>query len=362
MSRIGNQINQILRNSGMSVQNQELVDSFRGINIQGRNANVPLNRENHGFTFFTRPALNLSDDNILPSRVLSSLMTTNMNSTPAAVRALLDYQLSIRQNYHCPIIDQYSPFIPFLTNNLTSLTGWRDYTNLTSSTAPGIYRETIEMVDDTPFDYEAYDITANFRNIKDDPISFLFYIWCVYAASVKVGDLMPYPEFAMLREIDYNTRIWRLVTDVSRQRVTRIIHTGASFPTNSPIGNIMNFSNDGSETPFTTIEDQISINFRSMGTRYHDYLSVLEFNWLVKQFNRYMRDDLRTGNMHKLDPVEIHFFNRGHLTYPLINDDMGLEWWVSKSTYEAFVAAVLNDTDRGSTLSEARDTVANLIR
>lgn len=355
MAKIDDQLNQILQNGGMSIKNHSLVDSYRSFNILGRNSNIPVNRENHGFTFFTRPALNLSDKNILNDRGLSMLMSEGSDSISRAIRCMLDYQLSARQDLHSDVIDQYNPFMPILSNNLISMTGWRDYTTQTTSTPSGLYRESMSLVDDTPYDYEEYDLTLNWRNITGDPITSIAYYWTRYAKLLKVGDIMSYPDFIMLNELDYNTRIYRIVTDVSRRKVLRIIACGAAFPINAPIGDIMNFTGDGNETPFTTAENQISINFRCTGTLYQDWKLVYDFNWLVQTFNRNMRDDYRSNNMVKLRPEEIPLFSRSVKTYPLIDiATMDLDWYVYKESYQAMIEFLVNGAKTSRSIQEAQ--------
>lgn len=355
MAKIDDQINQILQNNGMSIKNHSLVDSYRSLNIIGRNANIPVNRENHGYTFFTRPALNLSDANILNDRGLSMLMSEGSDSISRAIRCMLDYQLSARQDLHSDVIDQYNPFMPILSNNLISLTGWRDYTTQTTSTPSGIYRESMSLVDDTPYDYEEYDLTANFRNITGDPITSIAYIWTRYMKLLKIGAIMSYPDFIALNEMEYFTRIYRIVTDVSRQKVLRVVTSGASFPINAPIGDIMNFAGDGNETPFTTAENQIAINFRCTGTIYQDWKSIYDFNWLVQTFNRNMRDDYRSNNMVKLRPEELALFSRSIKVYPLIDvGTMDLNWFVYKETYQAMVEFLVNNAKTSSSIQDAQ--------
>lgn len=78
-------LNQIAQNIGFSPRDRGLTDSFYGLNIIGRGAPVPLNTENQGFTFFTKPDLNLSYDNLQVDRVMSNLLMENDNGIQRAV-------------------------------------------------------------------------------------------------------------------------------------------------------------------------------------------------------------------------------------------------------------------------------------
>lgn len=326
----------IARNNGQRPRDQAVAESFYGLNIIGRNAPISVNTENHGYTFFTRPAMNMTYDNLIADRVMSGLLLESPYSIQRMIRTYLDPMLLAGEKIECPGIDNYNPFIPLLSNNLISLSGWPDFTLNTQTSQPGLYRESYSYVDDVPYNYETFDLQGSFRNLQGDPISFMLLMWGWYQGLVFEGRIMPYPEHVMRNMIDYQTRIYRLVMDSSRTYVTRIGATGAAFPLTAPIGNIFNFEGDGSESPFTTANDQITVNFRCMGFTYYDPMLVFEFNWLVEHYNSRMKgtDQQRLQTMVKLKPSEKEFFN--YRAYPRINENtMELEWWVSASYYNA---------------------------
>jgi len=332
-------LNQIARNLGRSPRDQAISDAFYGLNIVGRNGPIPVNTENHGFTFFTRPLMNMSYDNLIIDRVMSNLLVEEPYSVQRMVRASLDPSL-LAQGITSPGIDNLSAFIPLLSNNLISLSGWPDFTLNTHTSQPGLYREAYSYVDDIPYHYETYDLQASFRNLPGDPISFMMLIWGWYMGLVYEGRLMPYPDMVLYNEIDYNTRIYRLIMDKSRRYVTRIGATGASFPMTAPIGNIFNFEGDGSETPFPTANDQIAVNFRCMGFTYYDHILIYEFNRVVEHFNVAMKDENRERYLVKLKPWEREYFN--YSAYPHINElTLELEWWVFREQYDAERANII---------------------
>jgi hypothetical protein len=336
-------LNQISQNMGQAPRDRRISESFYGLNIVGRNAPIALNTENHGYTFFTRPCMNLSYDNLAVDRLMSNLLMENPDSMQRMIRAYLD-PMAHRNDLKCPGVDPLNPFIPLLSNNLISLTGWEDFTLGTFTSTPGVYREAYSYVDDIPYSYGTYDLTGTFRNLTGDPITFMMLVWGWYQGLVYEGRLMPYPELVMLNEIDYNTRIYRLVMDSTRTYVTRIAATGASFPMTAPIGNAFNFTGDGSESPFQTANDQVSISFRCMGFTYYDHILIYEFNDLVEDFNPLMRADNRDRAMQELKPWEKEYFN--YRSYPRINPlNMKLEWWTSKADYEQAKAGVIRQSN-----------------
>lgn len=328
-------INQIVRNLGFSARDRTISNAFYGLNITGRNAPIPINTENHGFTFFTRPSMNMSYDNLVIDRVLSTMLSDNRRSVQRMARAYLDprHPDANFANFECPGIDNQNPFIPLLSNNLISLASWPDFTLNTTTSQPGLYRESYSYVDDVPYNYENFDLTATFRNLSGDPITYFMLMWGWYMGLAYEGRLMPYPDIVLRNEIDYQTRIYRLVMDKTRTYITRIGACGAAFPMTAPIGNIFNFEGDGSETPFQTANDQISINFRCMGFIYYDPILIHDFNTLVEMFNINMRPERRSQVMVKLRRRDWEYFN--YSAYPYINaETMELEWWVRADLYQ----------------------------
>lgn len=335
-------INQIIKNSGLSPRDRAVYDTFRGLNITGRNNAVPLNTENHGYTFFTRPYLNLSEDNCMVDRRLQMLLNPNPYSIERRVRAYLDpQQHKDRGNEWCPGVDPLNPFIPVLSNNLISLTGWEDFTLNLSTTTPGVYRDAMSYVDDVPYQFGTYDLQMTCRNIDGDPITWMMAMWEIYMGLNREGRIMPYPELLMLNEYDANTRIYRLVMDSTKTYVQRVAAPGAALPMNAPTGQGLNFTGDGSETPFQTVSDQLNFSFRCMGLTIYDYILIYEFNDIVQEFNPAMRDGSRGTATVKIKASERDWFN--FEAYPYINVEAHneLEWHVLKSEYDARVGGNL---------------------
>ncbi|AEH03515.1 virion structural protein [Pseudomonas phage PhiPA3] len=325
----------------MSPRDQSVDDSFKGLNITGRNNAIALNTENHGYTFFTRPLLNLSDQNCMVDRRLSQILNPNALSIERMVRAYLDPRAHKNGgDAWCGGVDPLNPFIPLLSNNLISLTGWEDFTINLATTTAGVYRDAMSYVDDVPYQYNTFDLQATFRNISGDPISWMFYIWLVYMGLNREGRILPYPDLLMRNEYDANTRIYRLVMDQTKTFVTRIAACGAALPMNSPTGQIMNYTGDGSETPFQVANDQLNFSFRCMGMTIYDHILIYEFNDLVETFNGLMRDGKRGRLTVKLQAHEKQWFN--FQAYPYINAaNMELEWHVPVEVYNARVGGNL---------------------
>lgn len=303
-------------------------DNFYGINHRQTPNAIQINKDYFGLAFFTRPRLNLSTENLRAVRQMTPLLTSNGDSIQRIIRCLLDKTLATR-GINSQFVDNQQAFIPILTNSLLSMSGWPDVTLPTMTSQDGVYKEAFSMADGVTANYSTYDIQASFRNMPGDPITSLFLNWIHYASNVFQGTMVPYPEFIVENEIDYMTRIYRLVLDSTKTYVKKIAACGAAFPQASPIGAAFNFSHD---KPINDSNDQISIPFRCIGAMYQDDILIYEFNKTTEQFNSLLEDKSRESHYVKvpIDALAI-FNNRG---YPRINTKTyELEWWVSKDEY-----------------------------
>ena len=309
-----------------------------GINHRQTSTAVPSNKDVYGLTFFVRPQLNMQIDNIRNARIFASLTTQNVLSIQNFVRCTLDPRLQVGYRFQtlsipkieCPMVDAMNPFISVLTNNLSTISGWPDVVAPTFTSTPGLYNEAFSMVDGITKNYETFDLDASFRNTKGDPILYLFYIWLHYSSMVHEGKLVPYLDMITENEIDYNTRIYRLVMDKNKEKVTKIAATGAAFPISVPTGSFFDYS---TEKPYNDQNKDISIRFKCMGVDYQDDILIKEFNDTVVIFNPAMEDGQRERTMMNVPRSMLTMFNnRG---YPRINPSNNvLEWWVDQSFYD----------------------------
>lgn len=309
-------------------------DNLFGINHVQTSSPIPINKDHHGFVFFTRPQLNMQSENIRNVRIFTPLLTQLPTSYQRTIRCLLDPRLQIGYAglpaYMCPFVDKEQAFFPVLTNHIKTISGWPDIEVPTYTNKEGQYKEGYSMVDGITKNFTTYDLTATFRNSRGNLILSLFSYWAHYMANVFEGLLMPYPDFIVDNMIDYNTRIYRIILDETKTKVQHIASTGASFPTAVSLGGIFDFDNT---KPYNESNAEFSIPFRCMGASYNDDINVYTFNRTVQIFNLSMRDQNRERDM-VLVPADISpiFKNR---VYPRINpSNYTLEWWVTKQLYE----------------------------
>src|SRR5690606_47572 len=176
-------ISQIAKNSGFASPDVRYSDLLWGIDITGRTSPLHQNTENHGYTFFTKPDMNLSYDNLQVDRVMSNLLMESPNGIQRAIRSILD-PTAHREGLTCDLIDERNPFITLLSNNLISISGWDELTLGTHTSEPGKYREVYSYVDDVPYQYGSFDLQCSFRNIIGDPITFMMRMWTQYQGLV----------------------------------------------------------------------------------------------------------------------------------------------------------------------------------
>ena len=313
--------------------------------------------------------------NVSNYRGFYNLLTDNAMSYQRYTRLMLDPRLcklgeingsqTTERDLKCPFVDYSNAFIPVLTNNIVSLSGWPDLTAPTRTSDAGLYGEEVSMVDGVTNHYESFDIDTTFRNTRGNPLIYLFYIWLKYESLVYEGILTPYTDFILENEIDYQSRIYRLVLDQQKRYVTYIGATGASFPINVPTGSLFDFNSDN---VYNNKNSEINIRFRSMGfTAFEDILKY-EFNRTTAIFNPDMKSllkqDIEGGNTDKIlresavktyrtpnngmvkipyalaltmDSGSISdnkFYQLNHRAIPWINLSTNeLEWWVKANRF-----------------------------
>lgn len=331
---------------------------LRGMNHRGLGNPVRTNRDNSGIIFFTRPELNLTYDNIRYNRLLSPLNITGEKAAwtiQRYIKAILDP----RQNrgkgglpaLTTPLVDRYNPFIPVLTNNLISLSGWPDIAPETYTSKEGVMKEQWSMIDGFYRVTNQFDLSANFRNTEGDPITALFNVWILYACMVYRGELFPYPDNIIENRIDYTTRIYHFTLDPTRRFITHSAATGASFPTTIPIGASFNFVGDNTYVQST---EQLSINFNCVGADYNDPITFYEFNKLVATYCPALEItnvdaegniSIAGGNWVQLDTsndAAIDYLQKGnYYGVPLINPiTQELMWFVNSDDAEVIFRSI----------------------
>lgn len=325
-----------------------ILNNLRGLNHRQIAGALPSNKDMPGLTFFVRPQLNMQRDNLRNVRQMSALLTGEVTSIQRYMRCMLDPRLMTGISYtsgsipaiKCPIMDNQSAFIPILTNNFVSMSGWPSISVPTFTSKSGLYNEAFSMVDGRVLNNEVFDLSVNFNNTRGDPILYLFYIWALYMSMVFEGKLVPYLDMITENEIDYNTRIYRLVLDHRKQKVTKITACNAAFPVGVPIGDAFDVPGD---KPYSEANKDIGMRFKCMGVNYFDDILIKEFNQTVGIFNPSMLDENRDNQMVKIPHQVLSYFN--HVGYPRINmSNSDLEWYLPVDDYNRTAGKIIGST------------------
>lgn len=327
-------VDQITRYSGRGGQSTAIGAHLWGFNHAGMGVPLPKNQESRGYVFFTRPRLRLSYDNVRAERDFSLLNSKDEYSIHRWVRATLD-PVHVPNRPSCPLVDDNQAFIPILSNSLKNLSGWPDIGVDTYTSSEGVRKERWTMADGFARYYDVFNINCEFENTINTPITELFYYWTLYQLLVHEGRLIPHLDSIFENELDYNTRIYRLIMDPSKTFIVDIAATGVAFPLNASIASKYDYN---SEEPFIKSNDTVQIPFQCTGAIYKDPILMVEFNLTVQTFNPMMHDQFRAKYYTLLTPKEARLFN--HFGYPRINLDTGrLEWWVKNTDYKSIMLA-----------------------
>ena len=349
----------LARLSGYGDLTTSLKNTLMGFNHRNFGSPVPFNAENHGICFFTRPRLNLSYDNVMADRVLQPLLVDDSATYQRAIRCMLDPESAagrITSNGRLEpvptqLFDVKQAFIPILTNNHISSSGWPDPVMNYFDGAPGPVKESWTMADDIIDVNHIWNLTVNFRNVLGDPITTLFHTWLRYISNVRFGTMMPWPEEIIENRIDYQTAFWRFTLDPSRRFIQKWGRTIAS-PESVPFGASLDYATDG---PLNLNNaNQIGIPFHCVGAEYQDPILLTEFNLLVQSFNPDMYYAQRSQVMVQVPYDELAYFN--FYGYPWIDvRTRELRWYVYKSEYEQ----LLNDLRQSGHTLEFSDNPGN---
>lgn len=324
-------LEKIYRSQGIADPRVANAANYWGINYLKTSGLITPPRIGMGYIFFTRPRLRLTYDNLLRHRTFAMMADGDPNSIASMVRAYLDPVGHSNGTFPCPRVDMRNPFISVLTNQCQTASGWPEAHVSPYTSREGLAGESYSLADGKPTNYGPTSISASFNNVKGDFISYLFYIWTQYMMLAHKGVMMPYKDDWLYNRINYNTRIYRLVTDPTGQYVTDFAMTGASFPLNSNKGAVYDYNR--TETYQNSV-DEASIEFQSNGVVMFDPIVLRQFNTVVTMFCPTMADGARDKFFHELTMVEKPYFT--HHALPFVNlKNMRLGWYVDKTLYAA---------------------------
>jgi len=269
---------------------RRITDKLYGIGHSEALEDMPVNDDVSGYTFFVRPQLNLSTDNIKRHNKLSQLLTKE-DGIHRFVRLTLDpflYYEDVVNGKAAPgiksnLVDHTSPFIHIMANTLESISGWPDPVLPIYVSPAGVRKEQYGFPDGVRDILNNFTLDLNNRNISQDPLTLLLDVWETYmAATFADDDVSPYPAFMVNREYDFNTRAYRFILAMDGRTIRKTGLTGASFPVNISMGKFFDMSRD---TTLRAQSGSLNTRLESFGALYNEYEYMLAFNLTVAGFN-----------------------------------------------------------------------------
>lgn len=327
-------VDEIFRAIGQGSSQSKIAATLFGFDHETVNTYVEQPDDRYGMVFFTKPAMNLSYNNILKDRTFQNMASKDDLCTARIVQAFLDPTTGAIDGRGSRVVDPYNAFIVPLSSTCTSLSGWPDRYMKSHSTAPGKYGEEYVIPDGTHKIYSSFPLSATFNNIAGDIIGHMMDIWVMYMGNIIDGTFSRRPQYLFQVKRDYDTRIYHVEFDVTRTFVKSIACCGAAFVEGSPVG--VNNNVERGSTALKEVNRTINVPFKAMGAMYNDAAVIESFNRTVRGFNPYMHDLYRGQHMSKLPrSLRLHC---NHAGYPRINPlTSEMEWWLPNSTYNLFL-------------------------
>jgi len=318
------------QNLPIDLSRSKVNNTLYGFNTNlNEGANIYSVSESRGYVFFTRPQLNLSTPNIINVPKFRSLSNESEDSVHRFVRCTLDPYL-YKNKIKSSLVDDENPFISIMTNSISSMSAWPDPV-LSSHVSKKTNRGAEWSIGDGILEInESFDIDCVFTNTVMEPILHLADTWLTYISSVLEDTARPYIGMVSDNEIDYNTRIYRIILDVTGRRVSKIAAVGAAYPVSCPMGEYFSYN---AENYLSDKSKEVSVRFKCTVAMYNEDILIDEFNRHSMIFNPSVRNML-TGKPHSLVKITdsdmlVSLSNR---VYPLINRrTLELEWWIEKS-------------------------------
>lgn len=328
----------------MQQMHVENLDTTLGSSLYGFNGNmekrfIHQNKVNMGYTFFTRPQLNLSPHNIRYSRQLYGFLGSEHNMDMSTfVKHTLDPRLAgTAAAAGVDIINNRQAFIPIMSNALNSMTGAPDLELPSFTSEEGRMNETYTMPDGHLNIFSSVDLSATFANISGDPILNLLHTWTMAISLMTQGIIRPYVDFITENERCYDTRIFRFTLDASGDYITNYAATGPGFVDGIGIGSTFDYNR---ESTFNEGLNEHNVRFKMAGIEYRDPILLYEFNKIGEIFNPMLGDEYREEKMFKVPKNILHLVHA--IAYPRIDlDTMAMEFWIEQTDADNVHAELL---------------------
>lgn len=297
---------------------------------------VPPNTLNYGFTFITRPRLNLTGGNLAQVPHFASLKSNEMNSVPFMIRALLDtvinnHSLSGLINKDKEIlkevselsnlaeksslVDTRNPFLIPLCNGLKAISGWPDFTLETETTEGDFHSGDFTFVKGSDMLNRATELSLEFRDIQGGIVIAIIYYWVLYMAYQAKGVIVAYPDDIYEQRLNYTVSIYRFITDPTRRYVLWWSKATGCYPKSVPVGALFNV-NQGEVSVSSAAN--YSVPFVANKIEYNHPGILYDFNTLICRYNAQMsyviQNAEKAGKQSASNMIEIPVYSNGQLS------------------------------------------------
>ena len=296
--------NTILNESFQSMgtgSNTNILQNFLSRLDRHGNTYVPFNNMNYGYTFITRPRLNMTNGNLISHPVLSLLTSGDENSVSFMMRMLLDTRLSKGEAiftstdndaaiFHeraqkSPLFDCRNPFFTPLCNGLTGISGWPDVNLEAATMGEDFHSGDFTFIKGFDFNIRSTELTLEFNDVQGSIILSCIFYWCLMMALQAKGVAMAYPDDIYLQRLNYTVSIYRFITDSTRKNILWWSKATGCFPKMAPIGKLFDVSNG--EVSISSAR-AFSVQFAA---------NVIEYNnpGILYDFRRLMRNYVKSS-------------------------------------------------------------------
>lgn len=259
---------------------------------------VPPPSMNYGYTFITRPRLNMSIGNLRQSPFMTTLATLDENSVPFMIRALLDTRMSrglgiLGQNIdseteafayaamHSGLVQPKNPFFTPLCNGLKGISGFPDFTLETETTEGDFYSSDFTFAKGSDMNMRTQELSLEFKDIHGCIILSCIYYWIMTIALQARGVMMAYQDDIYENRLNYTVSIYRFVTDQTRRNILWWAKATGCFPKSAPVGALFNVSQD--EVTIAAAQN-FSVPFTANKVEVNNPAIFMDFNALMDRY------------------------------------------------------------------------------
>jgi hypothetical protein len=279
----------------------------------------PTDRSLFTQVFWTRPQLRLTRDNLYRSNKLARLLNKDPLSIERYVLLTLDRRLGLKapekfalgsgqgaykklnEVLTSPLVNNESPFISVFNNALETLTGWPDILFEFFTSKEGLRGEQYLYPDGINEYNRAFDLNARFLNVIEEPVSLILDTWLEYMYQVKKGNIIPYWDLQISREVDSQTGIFVFVLASDNRSIKHVAKT-IGTPASNPVGKIFDYDRNGNKA--TEMQD-IDVLIKCSATRYDEPWLLYDFNKTVASWNPDLYKYLTGGDLSGSGYIEL---------------------------------------------------------